>query len=116
MQPWAEAIYKQHGENYRNDNDGINCLPPGPKVGMGGGRFPTKITQTPNVVVTLYEYQTIFRQIFIEGRALPADPNPTWMGYLVGRWGGDILVVTTAGYDDRTTIDLAGHPTRKHCG
>jgi len=110
MQPWAEAIYKQHGENYRNDNDGINCLPPGPKAGMGVGRFPTKIIQTPNLVLTLYEYQTIFRQIFTDGRTLPGDPNPTWMGYSVGRWEGDTLVVTTAGYNDRSTIDLAGHP------
>jgi hypothetical protein len=61
-------------------------------------------------MVILHEYDTIFRQIFTDGRALPEDPNPTWMGYSVGRWEGDTLVVTTAGYNDRTTIDLAGHP------
>jgi hypothetical protein len=60
--------------------------------------------------VVLYEYETIFRQIFTDGRGLPEDPNPTWMGYSAGRWDGDTLVVTTAGYNDRTTIDLAGHP------
>ena len=69
-----------------------------------------KIIQTPNVVVVLYEYHTIFRQIFTDGRPLPEDVNPTWMGYSVGRWDGDTLVVTTAGYNDRTTLDLAGHP------
>ena len=69
-----------------------------------------KIVQTSNLLVILYEYQTIFRQIFIDGRALPKDPNPTWMGYSVGHWDGDTLVVTTAGYNDRTTLDLAGHP------
>jgi hypothetical protein len=58
----------------------------------------------------LYEYQTIFRQIFTDGRSLPEDPNPTWMGYSVGHWEGGTLVVTTAGYNDRTSIDLAGHP------
>jgi hypothetical protein len=58
----------------------------------------------------LYEYETIFRQIFLDGRALPADPNPTWMGYSVGHWEGDTLVVTTAGYNDKTTLDLGGHP------
>jgi hypothetical protein len=74
------------------------------------GGTPMKILQMPNLVAILYEYQTIFRRVFIDGRALPEDPNPTWMGYLVGRWDGDTLVVTTAGYNDRTTLDLAGHP------
>jgi hypothetical protein len=110
IQPWADAIYKQREADYRRDTDGIHCLPPGPKAGIGVGNMPMKIVQTPNLVVVLYEYQTIFRQIFTDGRGLPEDPNPTWMGYSIGRWDGDTLVVTTAGYNDRTTLDLAGHP------
>jgi len=111
IQPWAAALYTQRAVNYRNDTDGINCLPPGPKASISnGGGYPMKIVQTPNLVVVLYEYQTIFRQIFTDGRALPEDPNPTWMGYSVGRWEGDTLVVTTAGYNDRTSLDLGGHP------
>ena len=69
-----------------------------------------EILQLPNLVAVLYEYHTIFRQIFTDGRGLPEDPNPTWMGYSIGHWEGDTLVVTTAGYNDRTTLDLAGHP------
>ncbi len=111
IQPWAAALYKQSADNYRNDTDGINCLPPGPKASISlGGGYPMKIVQTPNLVVVLYEYETIFRQIFTDGRALPGDPNPTWMGYSVGKWEGDTLVVTTAGYNDRTSLDLGGHP------
>ena len=111
MRPWAAALYKQREDDFRKDTDGIACLPPGPKAGIGVGAFPMKIVQTPNFVVVLYEYHTIFRQIFTDGRALPPeDANPTWMGYSVGRWDGDTLVVTTAGYNDRTTLDLAGHP------
>ncbi len=110
MRPWAAALYKQREDNFRKDTDGIACLPPGPKAGIGVGGFPMKIIQTANVVVVLYEYHTIFRQIFTDGRALPEDANPTWMGYSVGHWEGDTLVVTTAGYNDRTTLDLAGHP------
>ncbi len=108
--PWAAALYKQRQDNFRKDTDGIECLPPGPKAGIGVGNLPMKIVQTANLVVVLYEYQTIFRQFFIDGRELPEDPSPTWMGYSVGHWDGDTLVVTTAGYNDRTTIDLAGHP------
>ena len=70
-----------------------------------------KIIQTPNVVILLYEYGGfLFRQVFTDGRELPKDPNPTWMGYSIGRWEGDTLVVTTTGYNDRTSLDLGGHP------
>src|SRR5258706_6104904 len=110
IRPWAAAQYKQSQDSFRRDSDGIQCLPPGPKAGIGVGGFPVKIVQTANLIVALYEYETIFRQIFTDGRALPEDPNPTWMGYSFGRCDGDTLVVTTAGYNDRTTIDLAGHP------
>ena len=110
MQPWAAALFKQREQNFRRDTDGINCLPPGPKAGIGVGNLPLRIIQTPGLIAVLYEYQTIYRQIFTDGRALPADPNPTWMGYSTGRWDGDTLVVTTVGYNDRTSLDLAGHP------
>lgn len=110
MLPWAAAVYKQSADQFRRDTDGIKCLPPGPKAGLSGLGFPMKIVQTSSLVVVLYEYQTVYRQIFIDGRALPVDPNPTWMGYSIGRWDGDTLVVTTAGYNDRTSLDLAGHP------
>jgi hypothetical protein len=110
MRPWAAALYRQREDNFRKETDGIACRPPGPKAGIGVGNFPVKIVQTQNLLVMLYEYQTLFRQIFTDGRSLPQDPNPTWMGYSVGHWEGDALVVTTAGYNDRTTLDLAGHP------
>jgi hypothetical protein len=110
MLPWAAKLYQQRAANYRNDTDGIRCLPPGPKAAIGVGNLPIKIVQTPNLIVILHEYQTLFRQIFTDGRDLPPDPNPTWMGYSVGHWEGNTLVVTTAGYNDRTSIDLAGHP------
>src|ERR1700730_6345649 len=110
IRPWAAAIYKQREDDFRRDTDGINCLPPGPKAGIGVGGTPMKIIQTPGLVAILYEYHTIFRQIFTDGRGLPEDPNPTWMGYSVGHWDGDTLVVATAGYNDRTSLDLAGHP------
>ncbi|MBV8841978.1 MAG: hypothetical protein JO307_04120 [Bryobacterales bacterium] len=110
MLPWAAALYKQREADFRRETDGIACLPPGPKAAIGVGPFPIKIIQTRDLVVILHEYDTIFRQIFTDGRALPENANPTWMGYSIGRWDGDTLVVTTAGYNDRSTIDLAGHP------
>src|ERR1700676_2187265 len=81
IRPWAAALYKQSADNFRKDSDGIGCLPPGPKAGIGVGNLPMKIVQTPGLILVLYEYQTIFRQIFTDGGALPEDANPTWMGY-----------------------------------
>jgi hypothetical protein len=67
--------------------------------------------QSPTLVALLYESGTgRFRQIYMDGRTLPEDPMPTWLGYSVGRWEGDTLVVESAGFNDRTWLDRAGHP------
>jgi len=50
----------------------------------------------------------LYRQIFTDGRELETDPNPSWMGYSVGYWEGDTLVVESAGFNDRTW--LLGNP------
>ena len=110
IRPWAAAVYKQREDDFRRDTDGIACLPPGPKAGIGVGGTPMKILQMPNLVAILYEYQTIFRQIFTVGRGLPEDPNPAWMGYSVGHWDGDTLVVETTNFNGLTKLDTNGHP------
>jgi len=69
-----------------------------------------KIVQTRSLIVMLYESGILDRQIFMDGRALSKDPNPTWMGYSVGHWDGDTLVVESAGFNDKTWLDLTGHP------
>jgi hypothetical protein len=70
-----------------------------------------RIVQTPNLIVILYESPNgPHRTVFTDGRDLPKDPNPSWFGYSVGRWEGDTLVVTTAGFNDRGWLDSAGHP------
>ena len=84
-------------------------MPPGfPRV--NGVPFPQKIIQTPTVIVILYQTRTTFRQIFLDSHALVPDPQPTWMGYSMGRWEGDTLVVQTSGFNDRTWLDDNGHP------
>ena len=74
---------------------------------------PMKIVQTPALVVLLYETSTnqTFRQVFLDGRPFPADPQPTWLGYSIGRWEGDTLVVETTGFNGRAWVDTgSGHP------
>src|SRR5213593_2677170 len=72
--------------------------------------LPWKIIQTPQVILILYEENNIFRQVFLDGRPLPKDPDPRWMGYSVGRWEGDTLVVDSTGFRDGGWLDRMGHP------
>ncbi|MEP7310192.1 MAG: hypothetical protein ABJA98_32195 [Acidobacteriota bacterium] len=108
MLPWAKAVYTERVASYGKGSPDTNCLPAGPRAGLFG-QDPVKFVQTPGLLLVLYE-DAPTRQIFLDGRALPKDPNPSWMGYSVGHWEGDTLVVDTAGFNDRTWLDLAGHP------
>ena len=56
------------------------------------------------------ELNTSYRQIFTDGRPLPADQNPTWNGYSTGKWEGDTLVVQTTGFRDGLWLDSRGNP------
>ena len=57
----------------------------------------------------LYEADTAFRQIYLDGRKHPHDPQPSWLGYSVGRWEGDSLLVDAIGFTDRSPLDIVGH-------
>ena len=85
----------------------LNCLPDGVPHGDLLPE-PFKILHSPGVIVMLYEVETTFRQIFMDGRKHPADMSPTWQGYSVGRWEGDTLVIETAGLNDRSWLDARG--------
>ena len=89
IQPWAAALSKKRLEDFGKDDPEITgCIPGGPRHITRGGL--SKIIQTPSLVVILFE-DLSYRQIFVDGRELPRDPNPNWMGYSVGRWEGDTL-------------------------
>jgi hypothetical protein len=71
---------------------------------------PDEIVQAPRQIVMMFESDGAHRQIHTDGRPLPKDPEPTWLGYSVGKWEGDTLVVETIGFNDRTVLALIGHP------
>jgi hypothetical protein len=104
-QAWAVALTEQRKETLGRDSPSIQCLPPGPVIDMGVG----KVVQTRNLLLMLWS-GTLYREIFLDGRPLPKDPNPDWMGYSVGHWEGDTLVIESAGFNDRTWLDDLGHP------
>jgi hypothetical protein len=106
--PWADAIYQKRKLEFGKDSMETRCLPLGPQYLTTKYRY-ARIVQAPTLVVMLFD-DGMHREIFMDGRSLEPDPNPTWMGYSVGRWEGDTLVVESNGYTDRSWLDWDGHP------
>jgi hypothetical protein len=108
MRPDAAALFLQRSKAFSNESPLSHCLPEGmPLVEMAPA--PYKIIQTRGLTVMLYERDTTYRQVYTDGRKLPDDPQPSWLGYSVGKWEGDWLVVETTGFNDRGWLDARGH-------
>jgi hypothetical protein len=109
FQPWAADLVKaRRAENNKDDPDG-HCQPLG-TVKMHLHPYPRKILQLPGLIVILYERDTVYRQIFTDGRPLPEDPQPSFYGYSAAKWDGDTLVVQTNGFKDGLWLDISGTP------
>jgi hypothetical protein len=90
------------------DDPQASCLPSGvPRIAP----YPWRIVQTPTHIFLLFEANIhSYRQIFMDGRKHPADPDPTWYGHSIGRFEGNTLVVDTVGFNDKFWFDFKGHP------
>jgi len=109
IQPWAEALFLERVRDSRKDSPLAKCLP----VSVPFHNFfnLTRIVQTPALMVILYESpNSPHRTVFTDGRDLPKDPNPSFLGYSIGRWEEDTFVITTTGFNDLGWLDSAGHP------
>jgi hypothetical protein len=108
--PWAAALFKERQDNFGRDRPAGRCLPHTIPTAMLVPNYPWKIVQTPGLVIILFENFTDFRQIFTDGRSFPAERQPTWFGYSIGKWEGDTFVVDTIGFNDKAWLDDGGHP------
>jgi hypothetical protein len=109
LTPWAQSVRQQRVQAFRKDSPLAHCLPV--SVPFLDFRGLSRIVQTPQLVVILYESpNSPHRSIFLDGRELPKDPNPTWLGYSVGHWEGDTLVVSSTGFNDEGWLDVGGNP------
>jgi hypothetical protein len=109
LRPEFAAMYKERSAVAMTAPPPAGCIPPvTPMADSLPGPF--KIVQTPKLVLMLYESDTFFRQIFMDGRKQLVDPQPSWLGYSIGRWDGDSLVVETVGLNDQGPLDAFGHP------
>ena len=102
-------VFQQRAAGAGKEAPPARCLPFGvPWADLAPAPF--KIIQTPNIVVVIYEGDSSVRQIYTDGRKLPVDPTPSWMGYSTGKWEGDTLVVESIGFNDKSWLDALGHP------
>jgi hypothetical protein len=107
LQPSAPALSAQLGLQAREQLPRV-CGPPSlPAADLAPSPF--KIIQTPGLFLMLYENYMTFRQIYMDGRKPPVDPQPSFLGYSVGKWEGDVMVVETTGLNDLRQLDTAGH-------
>jgi len=112
IQPAAQTLVEERRENLGKDYMTVQCVPLGPGYATAAdsnGAEMMKIVQTPGLILILNPDLT-YRQIFLDGRKLEPVPNPSWMGYSIGRFDGDTLVVESFGFNDRTWLDHDGHP------
>lgn len=105
LRPEAKAIMTQR-DNVPNPTS--RCLP----AGLPGGLFiyAFKIVQAAGELVMLPESGDPPRQIYLDGRSLPANSQPSWAGYSVAGWKGDTLVVKSTGFTEDSWLDAFGHP------
>jgi hypothetical protein len=107
FQPWALEVLHQRKEHGLDPH--VRCFP---------SNFPrmftlphiTKFVQTGAMLVLMNEFNASYRQIFLDGRPLPVDPQPSWNGYSTARWEGNTLVAETNGFRDDLWMDMAGTP------
>ena len=109
VQPWARALRFKRAQDFRKDSPLAHCMPV--SVPFLNFRGLSQIVQTPKLIVVMHESpNSPHRMIYMDGRGLPKDPNPTWLGYSVGKWDGDTLVITSIGFNDLGWLDVDGNP------
>src|SRR6187549_1847066 len=107
IKPWAREVIRQRAQDFFKSRPEFQCRPSGPEA--ESFEREKRILQTPAMIAILNPNQT-YRQIFLDGRTLEPDPTAMWMGYSVGRFEGDTLVVESNGFNDRTWLNNVGLP------
>jgi len=108
LRPEVQAVLKRRSDQTQEAMPLTYCLPGGVPLSTLLSEV-TKIVQTPGLTLIMLELGGV-RQVYTDGRKHMADPSPSWLGYSVGTWEGDTLVVDTIGFNGRSWLDVMGHP------
>jgi hypothetical protein len=85
------------------------CLPPGmPYFTLA--QYGLELTQSKDKIVFFSEWMDAYRRVYLDGRTMPKDFDPSYFGYSTGKWDGDTLVVDTLNLRDDTVLDRYGSP------
>lgn len=106
---WAqvnEVRRKRDAGELPESGEGINCVPIGMPDIMPSPLFQFEFYFTPDKIVTYLEAYGMVRWIHTDGREIPADAIPAFMGYSSGRWENDTLVVETAAVYEGTRMTI----------
>ena len=102
--PWTPPIAKQIAHLAAEEEAGRpfpiidHCFPTGMPSWMLITHNAFEILMTPGRVTILGEGDgNRMRRIYTDGRAHPADPDPSFHGHSIGHWEGGTLVVDTIG-------------------
>jgi len=111
QEPFVPTVGTEYHQRLQSGQKPPTLCPPPSLPLMDVVPGPFKIVPTAGLVMMLYEGDTnFFRQIYTDGRKLPAEPQPSWLGYSVGKWDGDWFVIDTVGFNDKGVLDAMGHP------
>ena len=116
LTPWgqekfdaAKPLMGPRAVGGQEDSAALHCDPSGPPQLLILPN-PWEIVQVRGRTFMFFEEYHIWRTIWTDGRPLPKDPDPSWLGYSVGHWEGDTFVVDTVGFNDKVWADLSGKP------
>lgn len=111
IRPWAREAMIENENNFYAADPRFACLPSGPGSYPAGGVASgmRRFIQHPTFMAVLNSDYS-YRQIFMDGRELEANPFPSWEGYSVAHWEGDTLVVESNGFNDKTWLHRDGLP------
>ena len=116
LTPWgqekfdaAKPLMGPRAVGGQEDSAALHCDPSGPPQLLILPN-PWEIVQMKGRTFMFFEEYHIWRTIWTDGRPLPKDPDPSWLGYSVGRWEGDTFIVDTVGFNDKVWADLSGNP------
>jgi len=85
------------------------CLPPGmPYFTLA--QYGLEIVHGKDKIAFFSEWMDAYRRVYLDGRTMPKDFDPSYQGYSTGRWEGDTLVVETVNLRDDTVLDRYGSP------
>lgn len=85
------------------------CLPPGMPYFMLA-QYGLEIVQSRDKVAFFSEWMDTYRRVYLDGRTMPKEFDPSYNGYSTGKWEGDTLVVETINLRDDTVLDRYGSP------